>query len=155
LVDVTQRAGPPWRVPRVGRGLAVGDLDNDGRLDVVLLSQNSPLALFHNESGGGHWITLRLEGTTSNRDAVGAVVVVTSGGRRRVGNRSGGGSFQSASDSRLHFGLGAETRVESIEVRWPSGRVDQHRELAADAAYLVREGATVQPLPGLDGRRKP
>ena len=72
LTDVSDRAGPPWQVPRVGRGLAVGDLDNDGRIDFLLLAQDRPLAYFHNRTSGGHALTLRLEGTTSNRDAVGA-----------------------------------------------------------------------------------
>ncbi len=72
LTDVSDRAGAPWQVPRIGRGLAVGDLDNDGRLDLMILGQNQPLAYFHNQSAAGHWLTLRLEGTVSNRDAVGA-----------------------------------------------------------------------------------
>jgi tetratricopeptide (TPR) repeat protein len=149
LADVTEAAGPPWRVPRVGRGLAVGDLDNDGRSDALLLAQDSPLAYFHNQSAAGHWITIRLEGTVSNRDAVGASVVVSAGGRRQVAQRTGGGSFQSASDSRLHFGLAGATRVDSIEVRWPSGRVDRHRDLSADTGYLLREGSkTPMPLAG-------
>ena len=71
------RPAPPWQVPRIGRGLAVGDLDNDGRVDLLILSQNEPLAYFHNQGRGGHWLTLRLEGTASNRDAIGARVVAT------------------------------------------------------------------------------
>ena len=87
-----------------------------------------------------HFLQLRLEGTTSNRDGVGAVVVVTAGGRARVMPRFGGGSFQSSGDARLHFGLGTSDTVESLVVRWPSGRLDQFRQLAADRGYLVREG---------------
>ena len=140
LVDVSDSAGAPWRVPRVGRGLAAGDLDNDGRVDLVLVGQGEPLAYLHNRSAAGHFLTLRLEGTTSNRDAVGARVAVVAAGRRREAERIGGGSYQSASDPRLHFGLGPNLRVESVEVRWPSGRVDRYRDLKADGCYLLREG---------------
>ncbi|HWE37177.1 MAG TPA: CRTAC1 family protein, partial [Isosphaeraceae bacterium] len=140
LSDVSEVAGPPWRVPRVGRALATGDLDNDGRADLVLVAQNSPLAFFHNRTVGGRSVTFRLEGTASNRDGVGARVVVTSGGRRQVAGRSGGGSFQSSSDPRLHFGLGKAARAESVEVTWPSGHVDRYPALRAGAGYLLREG---------------
>jgi hypothetical protein len=144
LIDVSDRAGPVWRVPRIGRGLAAGDVDNDGRVDLVILAQNGPLALFHNRRGGnraaGHFVTLLLEGTTSNRDAVGAKVSVQAGGRHQVAQRVGGGSYQSASETRLHFGLGNAATIEQLEVRWPSGRVDQHRDLPADTGYHLREG---------------
>jgi hypothetical protein len=146
LLDVSEDAGPPFRVPRMGRGLAAGDLDNDGRMDALVVSQNEPLAFFRNCSAGGHFLTLRLEGTTSNRDAVGARVTVRCGERARVAQRVGGGSFQSASDPRLHFGLGSATSVDTIEVRWPSGRVDRYLELRADGGYHLREGET-KPLP--------
>jgi tetratricopeptide (TPR) repeat protein len=153
LVDVSDRAGPPWRVPRIGRGLAAGDLDNDGRGDLLVLGQNAPLAYFHNLTRGGHSLTLRLEGNTSNRDGIGATVRILAGGREQVAQRMGGGSYQSASDPRLHFGLGPCRRVDSVEVRWPSGRIDRFRDLAADAGYCLREGApTPRPLPGRWGR---
>jgi tetratricopeptide (TPR) repeat protein len=141
LTDVSRRAGAPWTVPRIGRGLAAADLDNDGRLDLLLVAQNSPLAFFHNQTRhGGHFLTLRLEGTASNRDAVGARVTVTAGGRRRTTWRIGGGSYASASDPRIHFGLGAAQVVDDLEIRWPSGRVQHFNKLAADRAYRVREG---------------
>ena len=151
LTDVT----PPGRravvqCPGLGRGLAVGDLDNDGRVDAIVVAHEAPLAYFHNTDPGGHSLTLRLEGTTSNRDAVGARVTVAAGGRRQVAERFGGGSYQSASDPRLHFGLGTAARADAIEVRWPSGRVDRFRGLAADAVYLIREG---EPAPRALGGR--
>jgi hypothetical protein len=140
LSDVSDRAGPPFRVPHLGRGLAVGDLDDDGRLDAVVLCQDEPLIYLHNRTEGGHSLTLRLEGTASNRDAVGARVTIEAGGRRQVAWRLGGGSYQSASDGRLHFGLGDSEKVDRLEVRWPSGRVDRFEGLDADATYLLREG---------------
>jgi hypothetical protein len=151
LDEVSDSAGACWQVPRVGRGLAVGDLDNDGRMDLLIVGSGQPLAYFHNRGPARHFITLQLEGAAprSNRDAVGARVSLTAGGRRQVAQRVGGGSFLSAQDHRLHFGLGEATRVESVEVRWPSGRVDRYTGLPADAAYLLREGrCQAIPLPG-------
>ncbi len=139
LIDYSDQAGAAWTVPRMGRGLAVGDLDNDGRLDVLILSHNQPLAYLHNRTPARRFLTLRLEGRGSNRDAIGAKVTVTVRGQRRVAQRAGGGSFQSASDPRLHFGLGQADRVESIEIVWPSGRSSHFRDLKIDSGYLLRE----------------
>jgi hypothetical protein len=106
------------------------------------------MAFLHNRDGEGHFITLRLEGTRSNRDGIGAAVRVTAGGRTRHAWRSGGGSYQSSSDPRLHFGLGSADRVDAVEVRWPSGRVDRFDDLDADRIYTIREGApTATPQP--------
>ena len=145
LTDVTARAGPPLLVPHLGRGLAVGDLDNDGRVDALVVAQNEPLVYLHNRTAGGHFLTITLEGTTSNRDGVGARVIVEAGGSRRVSQRLGGGSYQSASDPRLHFGLGAATRIDRLEVRWPSGRVDSFQNLDADKGISPPGGRTSSP----------
>ncbi len=155
LVDVSRRAGEPWEVPRLGRGLACGDLDNDGRPDLLIVAEGEPLAYFHNQGPAGHFVTLQLEGAPprSNRDAVGARVTVTAGGRSRMAERMGGSSYLSANDHRLHFGLGEATRIESIEVRWPSGRADRYTGLAGDTGYLLREGRTeASALPGYRAR---
>ncbi len=148
LAEVSGSAGDCWPVPRLGRGLAVGDLDNDGRPDVLIVAEGQPLAYFHNQGPAGHFVTFQLEGSApgSNRDAIGARVTLTASGHRRVSQRIGGGSFLSARDGRLHFGLSEATRVETVEVRWPSGRVDRHSGLEADTAYLLREG---EPRAGL------
>jgi enediyne biosynthesis protein E4 len=141
LVDVSDRAGAVFQVARLGRGLAVGDLDNDGRLDAVAVDQNRPLVILHNRSRGGHWIRFTLGGTDSNRDGVGALVTVHAGPGRWTAARLGGGSYQSASDPRVHFGLGAVERIDRVEVAWPSGRVDRFTDLVADADYRLREQA--------------
>ena len=150
--DASARAGACWNVLRMGRGLAAGDLDNDGRVDLLLVSQNQPLAYFHNGTDrAGHALTLGLEGRESNRDGVSARVRVTAGGRTVVVDRFGGGSYLSSSDPRLHFGLGDARHAELVEVFWPSGRTDRHSDLAADTGYLLREGDRLPlPLPGFD-----
>jgi enediyne biosynthesis protein E4 len=146
LVDVSNQLGEPFQRTHLGRGLAIGDLDNDGRLDVVILNQNEPLVYLHNTTTpAGHFIRFSLEGTSSNRDGVGARVTIRQGGRRQMSERMGGGSYQSASDPRLHFGLGASREVEAVEVRWPSGKVDRHGRLIGDREYRLREGG--KPIP--------
>jgi tetratricopeptide (TPR) repeat protein len=141
LVDVNGRAGPPFLVARVGRGLAVGDLDNDGRLDALVVSQDGPLAYFHNQTPGGHFVAFRLIGTSSNHDGVGARVTLRANSLRQTAWRCGGGSYLSASDVRLHFGLGPAGQVESVDVNWPSGHVDRFGKLAVDRVYILREGS--------------
>src|SRR5262249_17397464 len=105
---------------------------------------------FHNQSRTGHAVSLLLEGTRSNRDGIGAVVTVTAAGRQRRAWRSGGGSFESASDPRLHFGLGDDP-LEQVAVRWPSGPGDRYAGLEVDRAYKLREGVRdALPLSKLD-----
>ncbi len=107
FVNVSGRAGAPWQVRRLAHGLAFGDIDNDGRTDVLLMSSNVPLALLRNQSASkNHFLVLSLEGTKSNRDAVGARVAISASGQTQVRVRFGGGSYLAASESRLHFGLG-------------------------------------------------
>ncbi|WP_165248815.1 FG-GAP-like repeat-containing protein [Paludisphaera soli] len=153
-VDATRQAGPALAVERLGRGLAAGDLDNDGRVDLVLVPQNGPLAFLRNATeGGGRWLILGLEGTASNRDAVGAKVTVRASGRPQTAWRIGGGSYQSANSPALHFGVGDAADVEEVEVAWPSGKVQSFGRLKTDAAYLLREGdAAARPLQGYGPR---
>jgi hypothetical protein len=142
LTDVSARAGPPFETVHIGRGLAVGDLDNDGRTDALLVAQDEPLVYLHNRTeGAGRSLTLALEGAApaSNRDAVGASVTVEAGGRRQTSWRFGGGSYLSAPDPRLHFGLGRAERADRVTVRWPSARRDSFENLAT-GSYLLREG---------------
>ena len=106
--------------------------------------------LLRNDTAGGHWITLRLQGTTSNRSAIGAKVTIEAGGRKQAMEVRSGGSYVSHSDMRVHFGLGGTAMVDSVTIRWPTvagkgGGVQTGRSLAADQFYVVREGASVQP----------
>jgi hypothetical protein len=150
LTDVSESSGPPWQLPRVGRGLASGDLDNDGKVDLLLVAQQIPPAYLHNTTREpGHFLTVQLVGTRSNRDGVGAAVSVLAGGRSLTSWRIGGGSYLAASDPRLHFGLGTTDRVDQLEIRWPSGRVDRHFGLRGDRGYLFQEGdSRPRALPG-------
>ena len=135
-------------LPRVTRGLAVGDYDNDGDLDVVMVSQTGALQLFRNDGGNqNHWITLRLEGVRSNRDAVGAKVSLRTARGPQTQWVRGGSSYCSRSDTRLTFGLGDETQVLGLHVRWPSGLTQTFGPLPANRFYRLREGEAPVPDP--------
>lgn len=124
FVDVSATAGAAFKVPIVARGAAFGDLNNDGQVDVVLgVLDNAPVIL-HNDGTKNHWLGIRLVGAKSNRDGLGARVLVTdSGGRRLIFDVSTAGSYLSSNDSRIIAGLGTATGVRTVAVRWPSGRV--------------------------------
>jgi thioredoxin-like negative regulator of GroEL len=142
LTDVSAEAGSPFERQHVGRGLAIGDIDNDGRVDALIVAYKEPLVYLHNrtEAAGVHFVTIALEGRKSNRDGVGAVVTLTAAKLTQMRPRFGGGSFQSAGDPRLHFGLGSAEKVDRIEVRWPSGQIDRFQDLNADRGYRLIEG---------------
>ena len=147
LVDVSQRAGECWSVPRVGRGLAIGDLDNDGRQDVLIHSPGGPLAHLRNlgaapaaKASDAHFLTLQLVGAKSNRDAIGARVRLEIAGKKQVAWRLSGSSFLSANDARIHFGLGSSSGPINLEILWPNGRVDRHQGLQPDGEYRIVEG---------------
>ncbi len=140
FTEVAALHGEALRQARSGRGLAVGDIDNDGAPDILLLSIGRPPALLRNDGGNrNHWLGFRLIGHRSNRDAVGARVLVTAGGRRQEGRRLGGTSYGSASDPRLLFGLGAARSAERVEVVWPSGRRTLREDVIADQYLTVEE----------------
>jgi predicted nucleotidyltransferase len=129
------------------RGAAFGDYDNDGDIDVLVINMNDRPTLLRNDTAAGnHWITIRLAGVKSNRDGIGARVRIEAGKRRQMTTARGDGSYMSSSDMRAHFGLGDATRVDRLEIRWPSGVVETATGLAADRFYLAREGAGITPL---------
>lgn len=139
--DASRAAGPAFARRIVGRGLATGDVDHDGRIDLLLVdSEGAPLLLRNRHPAPGHWIGLKLTGTRSNRDGIGAVVTVTAGGRKRVRHAHADGSYLSSSDPRVHVGIGDATQVEAVEIRWPSGTVQTLRGLPVDRYVAVREG---------------
>ncbi len=139
--DVSAKAGPVITTPRVGRGAAFGDFDNDGRVDVVINEMNATPSLLRSTTASqNHWVLVRLEGTKSNRAAIGARVTCVTGGLRQIDEVRSGGSFFSQNDLRLHFGLGSAQRIDLLEVRWPSGAVERIRDVGVDRVVVVREG---------------
>jgi hypothetical protein len=139
--DVTRSSGTGLELERSGRGVAFGDLDNDGDLDVVINNQNDPPTLLRNEGGNRNaCIQVRLEGIESNRDGIGARIWVSANKRKQVQEVCSGGSYLSQSDLCVHFGLGGAERVDEVTVRWPSGRVDTLRDLPADQRLFIQEG---------------
>ena len=140
FVDVSSDSGEVFKQTWVGRGLAVGDIDNDGRLDAVVTTNDGPAYIIRNETKtGNHWLTLLLVGHRSNRDGIGAVIKLTTANGSQWNTVTTGGSYLSSSDKRAHFGLGQAKAAESIEVRWPSGIVQTLKNIRADQILTVNE----------------
>jgi len=139
--DTSVAAGPDFQMQAPHRGVAFGDLDNDGRVDVVVSVLGGPVKLFRNVSNEtNHWILLQLEGTKSNRMGIGAQIQVTTGdGRSQWNEVTTAVGYASASDSRVHFGLGANQRIKEIEIRWPSGIKQLLQDVNADQILTIQE----------------
>jgi hypothetical protein len=139
---VTKEVGGALVIEKSSRGAAFGDYDNDGDIDVLVVNMNDTPTLLRNDTPRTrHWITLRVVDAKSNRDAIGAKVIVEAGGRRQTTSIRGDGSYLSHSDARAHFGLGEATKVNRLEIRWPSGVVQNVGALGVDQFYVVKEGA--------------
>ncbi len=141
--EVTAQMGPAFAAPRVARGAAYADVDNDGLLDVLVTTNAGPAFLFHNEGGTNHSLRLKLLGTKSNRDGIGAVVRVTSDNNNNKDKQSkmlrSGSSYLSQSELVLTFGLGAQIKADEIEIQWPSGQTDKLSNIAAGQTVTVQE----------------
>lgn len=138
--DVSSTAGPPFQQAWVGRGLATGDIDNDGRVDIAVTTNGGPLHLLHNQtSTRNHWLILNLVGHKSNRDAIGAVVKVTDAQGSQYATVTTAGSYLSSSDKRVHFGLGSCNSIASIEILWPSGKRQTINNAKPDQILKVDE----------------
>jgi hypothetical protein len=138
--DVSSTSGDVFRQHWVARGLAIGDIDNDGRVDAVVTTNGGAAYVLHNEtSTGAHWLTLQLTGQKSNRDAIGAVVRVQADGHSQLATVTTSSSYLSASDKRVHFGLGEAASVQQVEIHWPSGAVQVLKDVRADQLLQVTE----------------
>jgi hypothetical protein len=138
--DISAQAGPALQATRVGRGLAVADFDNDGLLDVVISGVGrAPVLLKNQNVKGGHWLTIKAEGTKSNRLGLGATVTVTTSGGVQVLEINNVASYLSSNDLRLHVGLGAATTVQKIDIAWPSGTKQTLTDVAANQILTVKE----------------
>ena len=146
FLDASNLAGPALKLPRVGRGLAVGDLFNDGVLVVVDENLEGPPVLFRRKGGPpNHWIGIELGGTRSNKLALNARVRLTAGGFAQTDEVRSGGSYLSQNDLRLHFGLGTSRQADQVEIFWPSGATEVVKGIEADRVHCVKEGAGVVP----------
>ena len=144
FADISKQVGPAVQLPQVSRGMAIGDLFNDGRLEAVVENlKGAPMILRPEGGPENHWISFQLEGVKSNRLALNARVRATAGDLVQLGEVVSGGSYLSQNDLRIHFGLGAHRQVDKAEVIWPGGKLETLAHLAADRFYTVREGAGV------------
>jgi enediyne biosynthesis protein E4 len=152
--EVTAQMGEAFASPKVARGAAYGDIDNDGALDVLMTTNGGRAWLFHNEGGINHSLRIKLAGIKSNRDGIGAVVRLSSGGAKQWKMLRSGSSYLSQSELVLTFGMGTTSKADTVEVQWPSGQVDKIASLAADQTVTVEEGkgvTTTKPY----GKRTP
>jgi len=147
--DVAGEIGGGFTQPKVGRGLAYGDFDRDGDLDLLMTTNNGPAYLFRNDqTGGNKSIRIRLVGTKSNRDAIGARVRIFHGGTSQSRLVKGGSSYLSQSELPLTFGLGKREKIDRLVIDWPGGATEEHKNLAAGRAYECVESKGIKPLGG-------
>jgi len=145
FTDISASAGPGITAVSSARGLAMGDLWNDGRISAVISNMNAPPMLLVNDvRNGNHWIAFRTVGSKSNRDGIGAKITMKAGARTFVDEVRSGSSFDSSSDMRVHFGLGEMTKIDSVQVRWPSGLVERFENLKVDMIQTLKEGSGVE-----------
>jgi hypothetical protein len=138
--DVSREAGPVLSERTVARGACFADYDNDGKVDAFLVNLGAKGTLVHNISTNtGHWIAIKLTGTKSNRDGIGAHVEIYAGAKRWTAERVAGSGYLSQDDGRMHFGLGAATVVDKIIVHWPSGREQKLEKQSVDRVLAVEE----------------
>jgi len=143
FTETTASAGASFASPRVARGAAYGDINNDGALDLLVSTNGGAPALFRNTGATNHSLRIKLVGTKSNRDGIGAVVRLTAGGDTQTQMLRSGSSYLSSSELVLTFGLGTHTQAHSVEIRWPSGQADELKDVAADQIIAVKEGTGI------------
>jgi enediyne biosynthesis protein E4 len=141
--DVSASSGPVFSQPYASRGMAVGDFNNDGGLDVLVgINNGAPLLLKNNAGRRNHWVGIKLVAKQSNPDGIGALITCQAGDLKRSTHRSGGGSYLAAHDPRIVLGIGARPRIDWVQVKWPlpSGRVERFTDLPVDQYTNLVEG---------------
>ena len=156
FTDITSQSGldklPPWS----RRGVAFGDVNNDGKVDIVMLNVAGPPTLLINRStDSNHAVLFKLVGSKSNKAAIGARVIVTAGGLKQIDEVRSGGSYLSQNDLRLHFGLGKETNIPNVEIWWPNGQKENYQNLAADFIYTMVEDGGITQTTAFSGTQSP
>jgi len=141
--EVTASLGAVFAAPKVARGAAHADIDNDGDLDVLMTTNHGPAYLFRNDGGRAHSLRIKLEGAKSNRDGIGAIARVTAGSDKQWQMLRSGSSYLSQSELVLTLGLGTHTQADSVEITWPSGQADKLTNVAADQSITVKEGGGI------------
>jgi hypothetical protein len=148
--EVSKAAGLAGMPLKSRRGAAFGDIANNGNIDIVVLNVGGPPSLLLNSNKtANHRVLFRLVGTSSNRAAIGARLTIHAGGMTQFDEVRGGGSYLSQNDLRLHFGLGSAAKIDLVEVRWPSGKIEAFKDLAADRIYAITEGQGVKQTSSL------
>ncbi len=138
--DVANQSGPYFEMKTVARGLALGDFDNDGDLDALILNINQPSLLIRNDGGNrNNWIMLDLQGNRSNRDGFGAKVTVKAGTLVQIDEKKSGTSYLSSNDPRMHFGLNKLTKVDEVTIKWPSGVIQRLRDVKVNQVLKIVE----------------
>jgi hypothetical protein len=143
FVEVGSQAGPGFALVKVSRGLFAGDIDNDGDLDLLVTNNGQSADLLRNDGGTNNALLVRTVGTRSNRDGIGARVLLTTGTRTQIRDVKAGSSYLGQNDLRLHFGLGAAARADRVEIQWPSGKTDVLQNVAANQIVTVKEGSGI------------
>ena len=147
FVDISSNAGAGISTPLNSHGVAAADFDNDGAVEILVNNSHDAPSLLKNLGEHGNWILVRLIGTRSNRDAIGARVTLTANGRRQMQEVRSGGGYNSQSDFRLHFGLGKAQLIEGMEIRWPSGEIQKLSGVKANQVLTVTEPEKAQKRP--------
>jgi len=142
---ISDSLGPDFNRPMAGRGLATADFFNDGQVGIAVNCRGEAPLILRNAGTPNHWIEVLLIGTKSNRDGIGSLLKLSSGGVVQVDQSKGGTSYMSASDPRIHFGLGKRNKVDSLQITWPSGQVDKLSSVPVDTIIAVKEGVGIVP----------